>query len=57
MVTFYNSVKAYNLLQRLIVNSGGLHQNDLINLQTKMLYYYAESEGIPEFILKLKEAR
>ena len=56
-VTFYNSVTAYDLLQHLIANSGGLHQNDLINLSTEMLHYYAESEGIPEFILKLEEAR
>ena len=56
-ITFYNSVTVYNLLQNLVVNSGGLHRNDLVNLPTEMLHYYAESKGIPEFILKLEEAR
>ena len=56
-VTFYNSITAYDLLDHLVVNSGGLHTIDLVNLPTEMLQYYASSEGIPDFINKLEEAR
>jgi len=51
-VTFYNSITAYDLLDHLVVNSGGLHTIDLVNLPTEMLQYYASSEGIPDFINK-----
>ena len=56
-VTFYNSVTAYDLLNHLVINSGGLHRNDLVNLPSEMLHFYEKAEGIPEFILMLEEAR
>ncbi len=56
-ITFYNNVTAYNLLEYLRTNSGGLHNTDLALLPTEMLHYYANEDGIPEFILALKKAR
>ena len=56
-VTFYNNVTAYALLEHLRDNSGGLHGNDLATLPSEMLHYYANEDGIPEFILALEKAR
>ena len=56
-MTFYNNVTAYDLLEHLVTNSGGLHNNELLSLPEKMLSYYKDSEGIPEFLLKLAKAR
>ena len=56
-ITYYNNVTAYNLLDHLVTNSGGLHSNELATLPSEMLQYYATAEGIPEFILALEEAR
>jgi hypothetical protein len=56
-VTFYNNVTAFTLLEYLHTNSGGLHSNDLATLPSEMLHYYADAEGIPEFILALAKAR
>jgi hypothetical protein len=56
-ITFYNSVMAYDLVEYLRTNSGGLHNTNLATLPTEMLYYYANEDGIPEFILALKKAR
>jgi hypothetical protein len=56
-LTFYNYVTAYDILQHLTSTSGGLHNNELVNLPTEMLLYYEESEGIPEFLLKPAKAR
>ena len=56
-VTFYNNVTAFTLLEYLRTNSGGLHSNDLATLPSEMLHYYADAEGIPEFILALAKAR
>ena len=54
-ITFYNNVTAYTLLEYLQANSGGLHNNDLATLPATMLHYYANAEGVPEFILKLEK--
>jgi len=56
-VTFYNNVTAITLIKYLRTNSGGLHSNNLATLPSEMLHYYAEAEGIPEFILALAKAR
>ena len=56
-LTFYNNVTAYDLFEHLVTNSGGLHNNELVSLPAEMLMYYEESEGIPEFLLKLAKAR
>ena len=55
--TFYNNVSAYNLLEHLKTNCGGLHTTDLINLPTQMIRYYANTAGILEYIDQLEEAR
>ncbi len=55
-ITFYNNVTAYNLLEYLRTNSGGLHNTNLATLPTEMLHYYANKDGIPEFILALEKA-
>ncbi len=46
-ITFYNNVTAYNLLEYLQTNSGGLHNTNLATLPTEMLHYYANEDGIP----------
>jgi hypothetical protein len=56
-ITFYNNVTAYNLLEYLRTNSGGLHNTNLATLPTEMLHYYTNKDGIPEFILALEKAR
>jgi hypothetical protein len=56
-ITFYNNVTAYLLLEYLRTNSGGLHNTNLATLPTEMLHYYANKDGIPEFILALEKAR
>jgi hypothetical protein len=55
-ITFYNNVTAYALLEYLRTNSVGLHNTNLATLPTKMLHYYANKDGIPEFILALEKA-
>jgi hypothetical protein len=55
-ITFYNNVTAYDLLEYLRTNSGGLHNTNLATLPTEMLHYYANKDGIPEFILALEKA-
>jgi hypothetical protein len=56
-LTFYNNVTVYALLEHLVTKSGGLHNNELVSLPTKMLSYYEDSEGIPKFLLKITKAR
>ena len=41
---------AFTFIEYLRTNSGGLHSNDLTTLPSEMLRYYANAEGIPEFI-------
>ena len=55
--TFYNSVMAEALLNHLRTNCGGVKPENLIALQTAMSSYYAECEGIPQYIIKLEKAR
>ena len=55
-VTIYNSVTAYTFIEYLRTSSGGLHDIDLALLPSEMLHYYANEDGIPEFILALKKA-
>ena len=49
-VTFYNNVTAYDMLEFLLTNSGGLHDVDLATLPSTMLQYYAKEDSIPKFI-------
>jgi hypothetical protein len=55
--TFYNNVTAYDMLEFLRTNSGGLHNVDVATLPSKMLQYYANNDSIPEFILELEYSR
>jgi hypothetical protein len=43
VLTFYNNVTVYNLLQHLTTNIGRLHKNKLVNLPTEMISYYEDS--------------
>ena len=45
------------MLSFLRTNSGGLHDVDLATLPSDMLHYYANADGIPEFILELEYSR
>jgi hypothetical protein len=56
-IIFYNNVTACDLFEYLRTNSGGLHNTNLATLPIEMLHYYANEDGIPEFILALKKAR
>jgi hypothetical protein len=56
-VTFYNSVTAQALLTHVRTNCGGMEPEDLVALQTAMSGFYAECEGVPEYINKLEKAR
>jgi hypothetical protein len=55
--SFYTNVTAYQLMEHLEANCGGLHPAELINLPTEMLSYYAQADGIPEYINMLEEAQ
>jgi hypothetical protein len=55
-ITFFISVTVQALLAHLRINCGGMELEDLVALQTAMSTYYAECEGIPEYIIMLKKA-
>ena len=38
-------------------NSGGLHANDMLTLRTNIHGYYAQADGIPQYIIMLEEAQ
>ena len=54
---FYTEVTAFDLLDHLDRNCGGLHAIDLVHLNTEMMGYYAEAEGIPKYINMLGDAQ
>ncbi len=39
------------------LNSGGLHAVDMISLHTNMHQYYTQADGIPQYIIMLKDAQ
>ena len=55
--SFYTHVTAKQLLDHLDANCGGLHPSELVRLPTEMLGYYADADGIPEYINMLEEAQ
>ncbi len=55
--SFYTNVTAKQLLDHLDANCGGLHPSELVRLPTDMLGYYADAEGIPEYINMLEDAQ
>jgi len=55
--TFYTRVLSIAIMAHLDVNSGGLHALDMISLRTNMTQYYAEVDGIPQFIVMMEDAQ
>jgi tRNA(Leu) C34 or U34 (ribose-2'-O)-methylase TrmL len=55
--TFYTQVTAINIMALLDANSGELHAVDMISLRTNMTQYYAEADGIPQFIVMMEDAQ
>lgn len=46
-VTFYNNVTAYNMVEFLCTNSGGLHDVNIATLPSTMLHYHANTKQHP----------
>jgi hypothetical protein len=55
--TFYTKVLALEIMAFLDANSGGLHAVNMITLCTNMHRYYAQVDGIPQYIIMLEEAQ
>ena len=55
--TFYTKVLAFDLMAFLDANSRGLHAVNMITLRTNMHGYYAQANGIPQYIIMLEEAQ
>ncbi len=55
--TFYTKVTTIDIVALLDTNSGGLHVVDMITLRTNMAQYYAQADGIPQFIVMMKDAQ
>ncbi len=55
--TFYTKVTAIDIMALLDANSRGLHAVDMISLRTNMMQYYAEADGIPQFIVMMEDAQ
>jgi hypothetical protein len=54
---FYTKVMAIDIMALLDANSGGLHAVDMITLHTKMIQYYVQAEGIPQYIIMMEDAQ
>ncbi len=48
---------ALEIMAFLNANSGGLHAINMITLCTNMHGYYAQADGIPQYIIMLEEAQ
>ena len=55
--TFYTKVLAIKIMAFLSANSGELHAVDMLTLRTNMHGYYAQANGIPQYIIMLEEAQ
>ena len=55
--TFYTRVLAIEIMAHHNANSGGLHALDMISLRTNMTQYYAEADGISQFIVMMEDAQ
>jgi hypothetical protein len=55
--TFYTKVLAIEIMAFLDANSGGLHAVDMLTLRTNMHGYYAQADGIPQYIIMLEDAQ
>jgi hypothetical protein len=55
--TFYTKVLAIEIMAFLDANSGRLHTINMLTLRTNMHGYYAQADGIPQYIIMLEEAQ
>jgi hypothetical protein len=55
--TFYTKVTAINIMSLLDANSGGIHALDMILLWIDMMQCYVQVDGIPQFIVMIKDAQ
>ncbi len=55
--TFYTKVLALKIMASLDANSRGLHAVNMLTLCTNMHGYYAQADGIPQYIIMLEEAQ
>jgi hypothetical protein len=44
-------------MAHLNANSGGLHAINMISLHSNMTQYYVQADGIPQFIVMMKDAQ
>ena len=56
-MTFYTQVTAKQLLDHLEANCTGLHTIDAVELPSQMKGFYADAEGIPQYIIAMEEAQ
>jgi hypothetical protein len=54
---FYTKVLAIKIMAFLSANSGELHAVDMLTLRPNMHGYYAQANGIPQYIIMLEEAQ
>ncbi len=54
--SFYTKVTTWDIMSLLDANSGRLHAIDMIGLGTNMHQYYAQADGISQFIHMMENA-
>jgi hypothetical protein len=55
--TFYTKVTALEIMAHPDANSRGLHAINMISLCLNMTQYYIQADGIPQFIVMMKDAQ
>lgn len=55
--SYYVTITATQLMEHLNTNCAGMHPSELVTLPTSMQSFYAEAEGIPEFINMLEDSQ
>ncbi len=55
--TFYTKVPALEFMAHFDANSEGLHAIGMISLHSYMTQYYIQVDGIPQFIVMMKDAQ
>jgi hypothetical protein len=55
--TFYTKVLSIKIMAFLDANSGGLNAVDMFTLRMNMHGYYAQADGIPQYIIMLEETQ
>ena len=55
--TFYTKLLAIEIMAFLDVNRGGLQAVNMLTLRTNMHGYYAQADGIPQYIIMLEETQ